>query len=106
MWEFRAVRELTIEELSKPNSLDDVSKILLGIKYGIPQWFLSGCEQLVNRERGPRDTEARLLGEDITTRIWDLRERKLKDMVRREYPTFNLETIIDAIFYENYSHMA
>jgi len=102
MWEFKTVRDLTIGELTKPNVLDDISKILLSIKYGVPHWFLSGCEQLVTRDKGPRDTEARLLGEEISTKIWDLRERRIKVVhgITREYPSFNLEATINAIFNE------
>jgi len=104
MWEFKSVRELTIGELTKSNLLDDVSKILLGIKYGIPQWFLSGCKRLVTRDKGPRETEARLLGEDITTKIWDLRERRIRTMGSEFSTGFNLEATINSLFKE-YSHM-
>jgi hypothetical protein len=75
MYGFDSIRELAIRELSTPKKLEPVLGILLGINYNVGQWVVSGCGALINRGNGPRADEAKLLGEDITTLIWDLREQ-------------------------------
>jgi len=75
MWNFDAIRELAIRELSTSDKLDPVSQILLGIKYNVGQWVIDGCTIFMTRLRGPKAEEAKLLGEEITTIIWNLREK-------------------------------
>lgn len=104
MWEFSTVRELAIGGLSQPDLLDDISKVYLGTKYGIPRWLLSGCKGLVTRNNGPTDTEARYLGLDITSKIWDLRVRRIKAVYGTTYSPFDLETEINVSFKDYYSH--
>jgi hypothetical protein len=72
---FDSIRELAIRELSTPKKLDPVPNITLGIEYDVEQWVVSGCEALIIRGNGPRVDEAKVLGEETTTLIWDLREQ-------------------------------
>jgi hypothetical protein len=81
MYGFDSIRELAIRELSTPDKLDPVLWILLGIEYNVGHWVVSGCEVFITRDNGPRADEAKRLGEDITSIIWDMR-----DEYRAYYP--------------------
>jgi len=82
MWEFSTLRDLSIEYLGKPGMLDPVSKMLLGMKYHITHWLISGCDQLLNRTEGPRAEEAEQLGTVVTIKIYDLREVRIAARLR------------------------
>jgi len=96
MWEFDSVRELAIQELTAANKLDPVSSILLGLEYDVAQWLIAGCSHLIVRNAGPRAEEAKMLGEDLATLIWDLREQKIWTFGRRD--SFNLRANIANAF--------
>jgi hypothetical protein len=97
MYGFDSIRELAIRELSTPNKLDPMVNIYLGKNYNVGHWVLSGCEALITRAIGPRAYEAKLLGEDITTMIWDLREQggwnptdsTLQKMIAKAFKSFD-----------------
>ncbi|KDR75470.1 hypothetical protein GALMADRAFT_226117 [Galerina marginata CBS 339.88] len=83
MWEFQSLRDLAVQTLGSPGVLDPVSKILLGAKHDIPEWFISGCVELVTRPKGPRAEEVDLLGADTAIKIYDLREGRIEAQIRR-----------------------
>lgn len=76
MWEVIALRNLAISHLDK--LLDATQMILLGSKYHIPQWFITGCTALITRKDGPTEAESDLLGGRSTVKIYRLRERRIK----------------------------
>jgi hypothetical protein len=94
LYGFDSIRALAIRELSTPKKLDPVPKITLGIEYDVGQWVVSGCEALIIRGNGPRADEAKKLGEDITTMIWDFRE----EGGRRSYSHSTLQKKIAKAF--------
>jgi hypothetical protein len=74
MWEVTALRDLAIRNL---NQLDMVDMILLGSKYRVSQWFITGCTKLIMRNHGPTEEEGILLGIGFVVQIYGLRERML-----------------------------
>lgn len=95
MWNFESVG---IRELNASNKLDAVSKILLSIKYDKATWLISGCNHFIDRDSGPRKEEAELLGTDITTRIWDLREQKILSTIKKSQGPRDMKANIEAAF--------
>ena len=74
MWEATTLRDLAIKYLNK---LDVVDMILLGSKYHVSQWFVTGCYKLIMRSCGPTEKESNILGIGFVVQIYGLRERLL-----------------------------
>jgi hypothetical protein len=74
MWEVTSIRDLAIRNLSQ---LDVVEMIVLGTKYRVSQWFITGCSKLITRNIGPTVEECKLLGIGFVVQIYGLRERVL-----------------------------
>ena len=78
MWEVTVLRDLAIENL---NNLDVVNMILLGIKYRVTQWVITGCSKLIMRSCGPTEKECNLLGIGFVVQIYGLRERMMSVVI-------------------------
>lgn len=73
MWEFSVFRKLAIKEMAA-KGMDPVSKVMLGQKYGIPDWFRSGCLNLVTRVMAITMDEAEKIGLVTAIRLYQIRD--------------------------------
>ena len=73
MWELTTFRDLAIRHLGY--QIDAIEMIVLGSKYRVSQWFISGCTKLIGRAQGPTEEEGNLLGMRFTVQIYGIRER-------------------------------
>ncbi|KAF8959960.1 hypothetical protein BDZ97DRAFT_1666562 [Flammula alnicola] len=96
MWDFQSLRDLSIQKLGAPGSLESITKIQLGEKYHISEWFVSGCVDLVMRDKGPRANEVNQLGTEMAVQLSDLREERIIAQLRRY--SFNPPTRIRKAF--------
>jgi hypothetical protein len=71
MWEVTALRDLAIRNLNK---LDAADMILLGTKYRVPAWFITGCSRLIMAKPGPTEEDCNRLGIGFVVEIYGLRE--------------------------------
>jgi len=74
MWEVTALRDLAIKNLNK---LDAANMILLGTKYRVPAWFITGCCRLIMGKPGPTEEDCNRLGIGFVVEIYRLREQVL-----------------------------
>ena len=73
MWEFSIFRKLAIKEMAA-KGMDPVSKVMLGQRYGIPDWFRSGCLNLANRATAITVDEAEKIGLVTAIRLYQIRD--------------------------------
>ncbi|KIK05754.1 hypothetical protein K443DRAFT_674820 [Laccaria amethystina LaAM-08-1] len=73
MWEFSVFRKLAIKEMAA-KGMDPVSKVMLGQRYGIPDWFRSGCYSLVTRAVALTVGEAEKIGLVTAIRLYQIRD--------------------------------
>jgi hypothetical protein len=67
---------------SLADDLDSVDRILLGQAYGVPEWLLSGCKALAEREATISGREGRRLGPDTVAGLCEVREAGIKASFR------------------------
>jgi hypothetical protein len=80
LWGMWDIRNMAIRGLA--DDLDSVDRILLGQAYGVPEWLLSGCTALAERETIISGQEGRRLGPDTTARLYEVREASIKASVQ------------------------
>jgi len=76
VWGMGDIRNMVIGTLTE--SLDSADKILLGQKYGVPNWLLVGCTELAEREETISGAEGRVIGPDIVAGLCQVREASIK----------------------------
>ena len=102
MYEVSALRDLAIRHLV--NQLTPVDMMLLGSKYRVPQWFITGCTNLISRNQGPTKEEGLLLGMQLVVQIYGIRERSIsfraagRPATQFDYQRIIRETFPDQIF--------
>lgn len=82
MWEFDDLRSLAIERMSARGVLTSATKIILGRRYAVNEWFIHGCTELVTRMHGPTAAEMNDVGTDMAERIYKLREARVVAVTR------------------------
>lgn len=96
MWEFTTLRDLAIRNL---NQLDMIDMILLGSKYRVSQWFVTGCTKLIMRSCGPTEEEGNLLGMGFVVQIYGLRERMLSiRIIKGSGASFDCQRVVRETF--------
>ncbi|EDR07775.1 uncharacterized protein LACBIDRAFT_327753 [Laccaria bicolor S238N-H82] len=73
MWEFSVLRKLAIKEMAA-KGMDPVSKVMLGQRYGISDWFRSGCLNLATRAMPITLDEAEKIGLVTAIRLYQIRD--------------------------------
>lgn len=88
MWEFRVFRKLAIKEMTA-KGMDPVSKVMLGQRYKIPDWFRSGCLNLVTRAVAITVDEAEKIGLVTAIRLYQIRDGAVSQRRQLyEYPGY------------------
>jgi hypothetical protein len=87
LWDMQDLRTAVVAELTPtPGQSDAVEVLRVALEHTIAHWIPNAMEQLVCRDRPLSAQEAELLGFDMATRVWTLREQnrhELVDAVRR-----------------------
>jgi hypothetical protein len=80
IWGMSDVRNVAIENLA--DDIDSMDRILLGQAYGVPDWLLSGCKTLAERDEPISGQEGRRLGPDIAVKLCQIREAGIKASIQ------------------------
>lgn len=97
MWEFCIFRKLAIKEMAS-KGMDPVSKVMLGQRYGIPDWFRSGCLNLANRATAITVDEAEKIGLVTAIRLYQIRDGAVNRDQRRQL--YDYASQIEKVFKE------
>ena len=89
-YECERARERSIKEIDKLNPpLDDVGKITMAKRFGIEEWLLPACMNLVERQTPLTYTEAHALGLTMTVLLSEAREKSIQTQTGRTFDFLN-----------------
>ncbi|KAF8870478.1 hypothetical protein BD779DRAFT_1455373, partial [Infundibulicybe gibba] len=91
-WDFSALYSLACARLSAPGILSAVEKIVLGRRFDIIPWFLSGYKELCQRHNVLTLEEARMLGLEDVVALANVRQQ-----IRQEALNQPLERITELV---------
>ena len=92
MWEFSIFRKLATK------GMDPVSKVMLGQRYGIPDWFRSGSLNLANRATAITVDEAEKIGLVTAIRLYQIRDGAVNRDPRHQL--YDYASCIEKVFKE------
>lgn len=98
MWCLKSFRNLAIRKLTELGSLSPTEQIMLGKKYNITDWVVSGCVSFIDRDLGPQVDEVNTLGMPESVLIYKMREMQIR-RARYEFRSYeNIKRDIYNIF--------
>ena len=81
--EIMAIRDKAIQVLS--GTLRPVKRIQLGVQFKVDSWLLDGCIELVQAPGGISVEDENILGWEMTSKLFRIREEYLKMRIQPSY---------------------
>ena len=95
-WDFEKIKDDFIRFLKPPELWDDVvEQIVFAHRHGIECWYLGAYKKLANRKKPLTSNERKRLGPDFSSKMQQVRKRRIRREARSMRPPSSGPTIND-----------